>query len=211
MADVALDYGTADADPTPSIPMQDDTMEDSSQPTPRFYALPTDQAIEAGAQRGPTPLTASEPNLDDAALIGTEEPSETPDPPAVESGSDIRLDTLLIEGPPITQLSTSRLFAYLTHFGAQPLGLEWIDDQSCKIVFADERSARLGLEYLIPAPPRDEMQSAEEDATPLPTSIRCSNTSRTHGIRNTSPRSSRRVKLTASPPSSTPTSNGRRR
>ncbi|CBQ68396.1 conserved hypothetical protein [Sporisorium reilianum SRZ2] len=177
MADIPLDYGSADTDPIApaAAPMQDDAMDDDSREQPqqqgsRFYALPTDQAVEAGAQRGPAPLTSTEVNLDDAALVGTEQPSEAPDPPAVEGGSDIRLETLLIEGLPITQLSTSRLFAYLTHFGAQPLGLEWIDDQRCKVVFADERSARLGLEYLLPAPSTaddDEMQSAD-DTAPLP-------------------------------------------
>lgn len=170
MADLALDYGSAETDPSATVPMQDDAMEeDASQQPPgsRFYALPTDQAVEAGAQRGPAPLSGAESCLDDAALVGTEPSSETPDPPAVEGGSDIRLDTLLIEGLPITQLSTSRLFAYLTHFGAQPLGLEWIDDQRCKIVFADERSARLGLEYLLPPSSSDEMQS-DSDSVPLP-------------------------------------------
>ncbi len=174
MADVALDYGSAEADHSATLAMQEETMEDASTSTQpqgsRFYALPTDQAVEAGAQRGPTPLTGTEPqNMDDAALVGVEEPSEIPDPPAVESGSDIRLDTLLIEGSPITQLSTSRLFAYLTHFGAQPLGLEWIDDERCKIVFADERSARFALEYLCPtSTSTDEMQAADDEPTPLP-------------------------------------------
>ncbi|PWZ03687.1 hypothetical protein BCV70DRAFT_184824 [Testicularia cyperi] len=162
MADTALDYGSAD--PVANAAMQqDETMADAG--GSRFYALPTDQAIEAGAQRGPSPLTEQDQKgLDDTDLMGTAEPSEIPDPPPVEGGSDIRLDTLLIEGQPITQLSTSRLFAYVTHYGAQPLGLEWIDDQRCKIVFADERSARLGLEYLCPAP----VDGSSEDVQPLP-------------------------------------------
>ena len=168
MADIALDYGSAEPTEPTLVPIQDDAMEDSSQPQgSRFYPLPTDQAVEAGAQRGPAPLSSTEVDLDDAALVGIEPPSETPDPPAVEGGSDIRLDTLLIQGLPITQLSTSRLFAYLTHFGAQPLGLEWIDDQRCKIVFADERSARLGFEYLVSFASPSEL-SAEEDVMPLP-------------------------------------------
>lgn len=171
MADLALDYGPADTGVPTAVPMQDEAMKEDvphSEPGSRFYALPTDQAVEAGAQRGPEPLSGAESNLDDAALVGVEPPTETPDPPAVEGGSDILLDTLLIEGLPITQLSTSRLFAYITHFGAQPLGLEWIDDQRCKVVFADERSARLGLEYLVPPSNADEMQSTEIDNAPLP-------------------------------------------
>ncbi|KAJ9473947.1 hypothetical protein PHBOTO_004036 [Pseudozyma hubeiensis] len=170
MADVALDYGSAETDPSAAVPMQDDAMEEdgAQQSGSRFYPISTDQAVEAGAQRGPAPSSGAETSLDDAALVGTAPPSETPDPPAVEGGSDIRLDTLLIEGTPITQLSTSRLFAYLTHFGAQPLGLEWIDDRTCKIVFADERSARLGLEYLLPPSASDDMQAETDLAAPLP-------------------------------------------
>lgn len=173
MADLPLDYGSAQADASVApVAMQDDAMEDatgatSSHQGSRFYALPIDQAVEAGAQRGPAPLSSAADSLDDLALMGQEERFVAQDPPAVESGSDIRLDTLLIEGLPITQLSTSRLFAYLTHFGAQPLGLEWIDDQRCKIVFADERSARLGLEYLCP-PPAAYLDITDEQPMPLP-------------------------------------------
>ena len=174
MADIALDYGSADAtEASAPVAMQDDAMEDGTAPdapssqSSRFYALPADQAVEAGARRGPAPVSSAADTLDDLALMGEEEPYVAQDPPAVESGSDIRLETLLIEGLPITQLSTSRLFAYLTHYGAQPLGLEWIDDQRCKIVFADERSARLGLEYLCP-PPSAYLQVTDEQPTPLP-------------------------------------------
>ncbi|SPO28114.1 uncharacterized protein UTRI_04505_B [Ustilago trichophora] len=172
MADIALDYGSAEADPSADpVAMQDDAMDDAGAPTQaqnsRFYALPIDQAVEAGAQRGPAPLSSAADSLDNLALMGQEDAFVAQDPPAVESGSDIRLDTLLIEGLPITQLSTSRLFAYLTHFGAQPLGLEWIDDQRCRIVFADERSARLGMEYLCP-PPSSYLQITDEQPIPLP-------------------------------------------
>lgn len=58
---------------------------------------------------------------------------------------------LHLAGSPVTQCSTSRLFAYLTHYGAQPLGLEWVNDSSCNVVFSDSSSARLAIEYLCPA------------------------------------------------------------
>jgi hypothetical protein len=58
---------------------------------------------------------------------------------------------LHLSGAPVSQCSTSRLFAYITHYGAQPLGLEWIDDSSCNIVFSDSSAARLAIEYLCPA------------------------------------------------------------
>ena len=63
--------------------------------------------------------------------------------------SQVRLAVLNLSGQPITQLSTSRIFAYLTHYGAAPLGIEWIDDQSCNVVFKDHQGSRLALEYLM--------------------------------------------------------------
>ncbi|KAN0061123.1 hypothetical protein ACQY0O_006858 [Thecaphora frezii] len=165
MASLTLDYGSAsDAAPDAAqldAPMmvEDDAMdgagagaEAGEAKVSSFYPLPREVSIDSGAQRGPSPLSKEEQMaLDDPQLLGQEEPSEAPSPPPVEGGSDIRLDTVLIEGLPITQMSTSRLFAYVTHYGAQPLGLEWVDDQRCNIVFPTEESARLALEYLCPA------------------------------------------------------------
>ncbi|PWN52893.1 hypothetical protein IE53DRAFT_240072 [Violaceomyces palustris] len=127
----------------------------------RFYALPAEEGISAGANRGVKSLSRAELNkLDEERLLGPEDESDPPPSPRPESSSDVRLDTLHIEGLPITQLSTSRLFAYVTHFGAQPLGLEWVNDQRCNVVFPSESSARLGLEYLCPA--------QDMDSAPLP-------------------------------------------
>lgn len=72
-------------------------------------------------------------------------------PSLIGGGQDIRYSVLHLSGPPVTQCSTSRLFAYLTHYGAQPLGLEWVNDSSCNIVFSDTSAARLAIEYLCPA------------------------------------------------------------
>jgi hypothetical protein len=72
-------------------------------------------------------------------------------PSLIGGGQDIRYSVLHLSGPPVTQCSTSRLFAYVTHFGAQPLGLEWVNDSSCNIVFSDASAARLAIEYLCPA------------------------------------------------------------
>lgn len=92
-------------------------------------------------------------------------------PGTIGKGLDIRFNALHITGQPISQCSTSRLFAYITHYGAQPLGLEWINDHSCNVVFSDAASARLAIEYLCPAvststapliplPTRDEVENA---------------------------------------------------
>ena len=72
-------------------------------------------------------------------------------PMPIGGGQDIRYAVLHLSGPPITQCSTSRLFAFITHYGAQPLGLEWVNDSSCNVVFSNASAARLAIEYLCPA------------------------------------------------------------
>ncbi|KAF8583960.1 hypothetical protein K439DRAFT_1180838 [Ramaria rubella] len=52
-----------------------------------------------------------------------------------------RPNALLLQGPPITQIPTARVFAYATYFDAHPIGLEWVDDQTCVLVFASRKSA----------------------------------------------------------------------
>ncbi len=76
--------------------------------------------------------------------------------------STVRLAVLNLSGQPITQLSTSRIFAFLTHCGAAPLGLEWIDDQSCNVVFKDHHASRTALEYL--RAPTGKRKTAEQRA-----------------------------------------------
>lgn len=89
----------------------------------------------------------------------------------IGQGLDIRYPSLHISGDPITQCSTSRLFAYITHFGAQPLGLEWINDSSCNIIFGDVMAARIAVEYLCPAsgaaplPNEEELREAQTRKT----------------------------------------------
>ncbi|KAI0269316.1 hypothetical protein BC834DRAFT_865803 [Gloeopeniophorella convolvens] len=54
----------------------------------------------------------------------------------------IRPNALLLQGPPIAHLSTSLISAYATHFDAHPLGLEWIDDTTCVLLFPSRSTAR---------------------------------------------------------------------
>lgn len=138
-----------------------------SQAGTRFYALPRDEAVKAGARRGV--VSASGEALSDANLMGgltaADEGSAAPEAPTtIGQGLDIRYAVIHMEGLPVTQCSTSRLFAYVTHFGAQPLGLEWVDDASCNIVFSDANAARIAIEYLCPA---TDMSTAP--LIPLPT------------------------------------------
>jgi hypothetical protein len=47
-----------------------------------------------------------------------------------------------MHGPPVCHLPTGRIFAYATHFDAKPMGLEWINDDTCVLVFETTSSAR---------------------------------------------------------------------
>lgn len=53
-----------------------------------------------------------------------------------------RSNAILMTGTPISHLPTASLFAYATHFDAQPMGLEWVDDTTCVFVFPTKFLAR---------------------------------------------------------------------
>jgi len=53
-----------------------------------------------------------------------------------------RPNALLMTGSPIAHLPTARIFAYSTHFDAHPMGLEWVDDNTCVLVFESIKTAR---------------------------------------------------------------------
>lgn len=60
----------------------------------------------------------------------------------MEEDPIIRANAILLCGPPITQLPTARLFAYTTHYDCPPLGLEWVDDETCVLVYESVSKAR---------------------------------------------------------------------
>ncbi|KAK7471203.1 hypothetical protein VKT23_002612 [Stygiomarasmius scandens] len=64
----------------------------------------------------------------------------------------IRSNALLLTGSPVSHLPTARIFAYATHFEARPLGLEWVDDKTCVLVFESSAAARTALELLSKSP-----------------------------------------------------------
>lgn len=73
----------------------------------------------------------------------------TPPPaPPIEYGDSIRPVALHLEGELITQLSTSRLMAFVAYSGAQAKGVEWINDTRCVIVFESPERALEGLKHL---------------------------------------------------------------
>ncbi|KAK0563124.1 hypothetical protein OC844_002351 [Tilletia horrida] len=132
----------------------------------RFYEYPAQEGIAAGGRRAIQPLglnpAALEPVFPHELKKGDDQLFPAHDNDAshlavpeitysrTTGAPNLRLSALHIGGIPITQLSTSRLFAYVTYFGAQPLGLEWIDDERAIIVFAEPEAARLAFEYLCP-------------------------------------------------------------
>ncbi|KAI4293871.1 hypothetical protein K525DRAFT_213955 [Schizophyllum commune Loenen D] len=64
----------------------------------------------------------------------------------------IRANAILLCGPPITQLPTARLFAYATHYDCPPLGLEWVDDETCVLVYETVSQARAAFDRLTRSP-----------------------------------------------------------
>jgi hypothetical protein len=57
----------------------------------------------------------------------------------------LRPNALLFRGTPISHLPTDGIFAFATHFKARPLGLEWVDDTTCVLLF--ESSSEAGEAY----------------------------------------------------------------
>ncbi len=62
--------------------------------------------------------------------------------------SPIRENAILLHGAPVSHLPTSNIFAYATHFDAHPMGLEWIDDTTCVLVFESKADARAAFRTL---------------------------------------------------------------
>jgi len=53
----------------------------------------------------------------------------------------LRPNAILLQGTPISNLPTSNIFAYVGHYDVKPIGLEWIDDTTCVLVFETRRAA----------------------------------------------------------------------
>lgn len=77
------------------------------------------------------------------------EPGTPPPAPEVDYGDSLRPMALHLEGEPISQLSTSRLMAYVGHTGVRAKGIEWINDNRCVVVFDSYADAIDGLQRLL--------------------------------------------------------------
>ncbi|OSC96724.1 hypothetical protein PYCCODRAFT_1481785 [Trametes coccinea BRFM310] len=62
--------------------------------------------------------------------------------------SPIRDNAILLQGTPISHLPTSNIFAYAKNFDTEPLGLEWVDDTTCVLVFETKSAARAAFRAL---------------------------------------------------------------
>ncbi|KAH9921478.1 uncharacterized protein BXZ73DRAFT_51828 [Epithele typhae] len=71
----------------------------------------------------------------------------------------VRENAILLRGTPISHLPTSNIFAYVSHFDAHLLGLEWIDDTTCVLVFESKTDARTAFRAL--------QKSSTEDPSPI--------------------------------------------
>ncbi|KAH7930060.1 hypothetical protein BV22DRAFT_1028803 [Leucogyrophana mollusca] len=83
----------------------------------------------------------------------------------------MRANALLLTGTPISHLPTARIFAYATHFDAHPMGLEWLNDNSCILVFESKVSARTAYRYLQKSPAEDADEDGFITAKPIPIAL----------------------------------------
>jgi hypothetical protein len=89
-----------------------------------------------------------------------------------EAGNTYRPNALLISGTPVCLLSTARIFAYTTHFDAHPLGLEWVDDSSCVLVFDNAISAKVAHRRLQKSGVEEpDMKTGFVTAKPIPIEV----------------------------------------
>ncbi|KAI0356715.1 hypothetical protein OH77DRAFT_1423684 [Trametes cingulata] len=86
--------------------------------------------------------------------------------------SPVRDNAILLQGTPISHLPTSNIFAYATHFDAHPLGLEWIDDRTCVLVFETKTAARAAFRTLQKSVAEEpSLEDGSVTAKPIPVTI----------------------------------------
>jgi hypothetical protein len=92
-------------------------------------------------------------------------------PLIIFSDTTYRSNALLLQGPPISHLPTARLFAYATHFDTHPMGLEWVDDNTCVFVFPSKIAARTAYRNLRKAGIEEPDPSGFITAKPIPIAL----------------------------------------
>ncbi|KAI0698890.1 hypothetical protein BC835DRAFT_1268488 [Cytidiella melzeri] len=84
------------------------------------------------------------------------------------SDPSLRDNAILLHGPPISFVPTENIFAYATHFDAHPIGLEWIDDTTCILVFSNKAAARGAFRYLAKSHAEEPSEEGFITAKPIP-------------------------------------------
>lgn len=84
------------------------------------------------------------------------------------SDPTLRDNAILLHGPPISHVPTENIFAYATHFDAHPIGLEWIDDTTCILVFSTKAAARGAFRYLAKSHAEEPSDEGFITAKPIP-------------------------------------------
>lgn len=100
----------------------------------------------------------AEEDLPLAPVKEAPQPGVPPSVPEPEHGDLPRWNALHLEGDAISELSTSRLLAFVGYSGTAAKGIEWINDTRCVIVFESYELAAQGLQRLC----YDELQDLPE-------------------------------------------------
>ncbi|KAF9779553.1 hypothetical protein BJ322DRAFT_1088140 [Thelephora terrestris] len=66
-----------------------------------------------------------------------------------DTDESLRPNAILLQGMPISNLPTSNIFAYVGHYDVKPIGLEWVDDTTCVLVFETRRAAVASFDRLL--------------------------------------------------------------
>ncbi|KGB79062.2 hypothetical protein CNBG_4900 [Cryptococcus deuterogattii R265] len=85
---------------------------------------------------------------------------------ARESGVGVKGNALYLSSELIQHLSTSKIFSWATGLGAQPMGIEWINDTTLHILFPSPRLSVLALALLAKTgfslPPQQDTDQEQE-------------------------------------------------
>lgn len=87
------------------------------------------------------------------------------------SDPSLRDNAILLQGTPISHLPTDNIFAYATHFDAHPIGLEWIDDTTCVLVFPSKSAARAAFRVLTKSYTEEPSEEGFVTSKPIPVAI----------------------------------------
>ncbi|KAL5530442.1 hypothetical protein ACEPAF_6700 [Sanghuangporus sanghuang] len=103
---------------------------------------------------------------------GDEEYEDMEEDESVDAVPDgLRPNALYLRGSPITHLPTNNIFVYARHFDLDPVGLEWIDDSSCVLIFPTNAACRTALEALRRTPSEEPDFDDCVSAKPVPVII----------------------------------------